>query len=164
MEPLQLESSNREPRTSAHSVLHSKTLSTSTSTSTSEAALPRSLGPFSSSLQPRLVHVHIHIHIHSRLAASQLRNMSDQAQRRIKAIGGQLQDSNPASSSTRLPTISRVAGASSGLRAEGKVVIITGTGHQEVRSSGLRHHHGVAFVLSGRLLPSPPTGRPSHAP
>lgn len=51
--------------------------------------------------------------------------MSDQAQRRIKAIGGQLQGSNPASS-TRLPTINRVAGASSGLRAEGKVVIITG--------------------------------------
>lgn len=44
--------------------------------------------------------------------------MSDQAQRRISAIGQQLKSD--------LPPITRVAAGSSSLRAKGKVVIITG--------------------------------------
>lgn len=50
--------------------------------------------------------------------------MSDQAQRRISAIGQQLK---PSSSSSDLPPIQKVAPGSSKLRVEGKVVIITGT-------------------------------------
>ncbi|KAK2593367.1 hypothetical protein QQS21_008942 [Conoideocrella luteorostrata] len=49
--------------------------------------------------------------------------MSDQAQKRIEAIGNQLDSS---SSSSGLPPIKKIAGKSSGRRAEGKVVIITG--------------------------------------
>ncbi|KAG5951599.1 hypothetical protein E4U53_002703 [Claviceps sorghi] len=52
-------------------------------------------------------------------------NMSDHAQRRIHAIGSQLGGPAP-TASTRLPPINRVAGSSSGPRANGKVVIITG--------------------------------------
>ncbi|KAG6006144.1 hypothetical protein E4U54_000213 [Claviceps lovelessii] len=51
--------------------------------------------------------------------------MSDQAERCTDAIGSQLEGPNR-TSSTVLPPIKRVAGPSSGLRAHGKVVIITG--------------------------------------
>ncbi|KAG6252254.1 hypothetical protein E4U24_000598 [Claviceps purpurea] len=48
------------------------------------------------------------------------------AQRRVDAIGSQLGGGSHGKSSSSLPPIHKVAGPSSGLRADGKVVIITG--------------------------------------
>ena len=56
----------------------------------------------------------------------QLATMSQRAQERIAALGQQLQSGTSASDS-QMPRIARVAGSSKGLRADGKVVIITGT-------------------------------------
>ena len=47
--------------------------------------------------------------------------MSDSAQRRLKAIGEQL------APETALPLVRKVAGSSAGPRANGLVIIITGT-------------------------------------
>lgn len=52
--------------------------------------------------------------------------MSDQAQRRIQAIGQQLQPGASSSSSTGLPPITKVASGSSSPRVKDKVIIITG--------------------------------------
>ncbi|KAG6010865.1 hypothetical protein E4U21_002533 [Claviceps maximensis] len=52
--------------------------------------------------------------------------MSDPAEGRIGAPGSQILENLNATSSTGLPPIKKVAGASNGLRASGKVIIITG--------------------------------------
>ena len=52
--------------------------------------------------------------------------MSEQAKRRIQAIGQQLNAGSSDSSSTSLPPIAKVAAGSSSPRVQGKVVIITG--------------------------------------
>ncbi|KAG5979604.1 hypothetical protein E4U55_004983 [Claviceps digitariae] len=52
-------------------------------------------------------------------------NMSDQAEPRIDAIASQFEGPSR-TTSTGLPPITKVAGSSNGLRANGKVVIITG--------------------------------------
>lgn len=59
--------------------------------------------------------------------------MADQAQRRIKAIGQQLEGGSSSSSSSSsapaLKPINKVAQGSSSLRVKDKVIIITGESH-----------------------------------
>ncbi|KAI0154403.1 putative 3-oxoacyl-reductase FabG [Xylariaceae sp. FL1272] len=68
--------------------------------------------------------------------------MSDAAKQRIAAIGNQL---SPRQSVQGLPAIKKIAGPSNGLRAQGKVVIITGT--NSVLGIGRAAAH--AFAESG---------------
>lgn len=69
--------------------------------------------------------------------------MSDQAKRRIQAIGQQLQGgASAASCSSGLPPIHKVCPGSSAARAQGKVVIITGAYGAQWASPSVSPVHG----------------------